>query len=182
MGKPVYLAVKRHKKSIVVGKKQNAELASTNKMKNLDLIVATGQEEARYDKRKTEKYKEYLLWKKYCEPEGPTMHDDEKEKKEKSQKAPSIGSNKSSKKSQKTGVESSTAKSSKSKLTSVTKSAAAAKPRFVDKSEKLKTAKSLSSPTESSRNSRGVQLSMQSPAQSLRSENDDKKKNKKKKK
>lgn len=60
MGKPVYLALKRHKCSIVVGQAKNAEAALENRIKNLDLTTARAIEEDGYDKKRKDRLKEYF--------------------------------------------------------------------------------------------------------------------------
>lgn len=61
MGKPVYLALKRHKNSIVVGDAKNAEIANKNKSRNLELIEIRIQEEVAYEEKKKDRLKEYML-------------------------------------------------------------------------------------------------------------------------
>uniref|UniRef100_A0A915KBB8 PLAT domain-containing protein n=1 Tax=Romanomermis culicivorax TaxID=13658 RepID=A0A915KBB8_ROMCU len=60
LGQPVYLAVKRHRTSIVVGHNRNGELACKNKLLNMILIAPKQHEDLFYENRKQECIMQYL--------------------------------------------------------------------------------------------------------------------------
>lgn len=68
LGDPVYLALKRHKGSIVVGASGNAELANQNKLTNLQATRPRSREYLQYEQRKKRCLEELTVGKENSSP------------------------------------------------------------------------------------------------------------------